>query len=701
MRCVNCGTALLAGKKFCHACGTPAGVQCRGCGANLQPEFRFCPDCGLAVAAADVHDGAPPPAEDPFARMSRHIPEALAQKIRAAQGTIEGERKQVTVLFCDLVGSTSLAERLDPEEYRELIEQYLELVFGQVYRCEGIVNVLAGDGVMALFGAPIAHEDAPRRAIGCALAINEAIAGLGARLERERGLQLRARIGVHTGPVVVGTVGNDLKMDYTAVGDTTNLAARLQTLAAPGTILLSEATQRLVRGFFELRPTGPLEVRGKSQPVEAYEVLGEASAATPMEIAAERGLTPFVGRDEELAQLAGSYARAANGLPQVVAVVGDAGSGKSRLLYEFRTGLEGEEVTVFEGRCSSLGHTVPYFPFTTMLRQHFDIRIDDSAASACAKIAARLGTDDDRPVCALARFLALSTQAGNDSSSEESKRESFDAVARLVLGESWHGPAVLMIEDLHWMDDASRELLEALLARLASGRLLVLLTHRPDDRPPFATRAAYTQVVLRRLSDDEIRLVIRAIAGGPLPESLESVLVAKAEGSPFFAEEITRALIEEGHLTTNGGAGRLTRPIEDIRIPGTVQEVIAARLDRLGPQAKRVAQVASVVGRQFSAPSSRRSSKARASTSRARSPSWKGVASCTARAWWWVTSTASARASPRRWPTRACCSASAASCTSASARCSKPAPASRARSARRCSRTTSSAATTAPRRSTR
>src|SRR5207249_811018 len=251
MRCAACGAELITGKKFCHACGVPVAVQCRGCGATIDPDFRFCPDCGLQQNAA-IHDIAPPPATDAFTRLSRHIPTGLAHKIRATQGAIEGERKQVTVLFCDLVGSTAIAAGLDPEEYADLLDRYLEIVCREVYRFEGIVTHLAGDGLMALFGAPLAHEDAPQRAVRVALGIHEALAGFSGGA----GVALRARIGINTGPVVVGTVGNDLKMDYTAIGDTTNLAARLQSLAEPGTILISETTHRLVRGFFQVRPLG-------------------------------------------------------------------------------------------------------------------------------------------------------------------------------------------------------------------------------------------------------------------------------------------------------------------------------------------------------------------------------------------------------------------------------------------------------------
>ncbi len=602
VRCTNCGTELIAGKKFCHACGARAALACPGCGATVSPDFRFCPDCGLEIGSAGVHDAPLPATDDPLARLSSHIPEALAAKIRTAQHTIAGERKQVTVLFCDLAGSTAMAERLDPEEYGDLLDKYLELAFGEIYRFEGIVNHIAGDGLMALFGAPLAHEDAPQRAIRAALAIEEAIGRLNERL-RARGLELRARIGIHTGPVVVGTVGNDLKMDYTAIGDTTNLASRLESLATPGAILVSESTYRLVRGFFQVRPTGPLNVKGKSERVTAYEIVGESAAATPMAVAAERGLTPLVGREQELAQLDACFQRLDGNQAQVVAVVGEAGLGKSRLLYEFRRRLDGTDVRFFEGRCSSLGQVVPYSPFITMMKQYFGLVPTDSVEAACIKVAAKLGDwsaeKAELEYPALSRLLGLRPAGPGQPASEALKRETFEAVTRLLLGESQHAPVVLMLEDLHWIDDASRELLEALVARLSSARVMVLVTHRPDDRAAWRTRAALTQLVLRRLPDDDVRSMLHAVAGGPLPNELERLLVAKAEGSPFCAEEITRSLIEEGYLIANGGPRKLTRPLEEIRIPGTVQEVIAARLDRLGPQAKRVVQVAAVLGRQF------------------------------------------------------------------------------------------------------
>src|SRR5262245_19377876 len=601
MRCASCGTELIPGKRFCHACGARATSQCPACGASVTAEVRFCPDCGVELASAGVHD-VPPATDDRLARMAGQIPEGLAHKIRAAQETIVGERKQVTVLFCDLAGSTAIAERLDPEEYAELLDQYLELSFREIYRLEGIVTYSAGDGLMALFGAPVAHEDAPQRAIRAALAIRTALSKLDARLRSRHGLKLRARIGIDSGAVVVGTVGNDLKMDYTAIGDTTNLASRLESLAVPGTILVSEATQRLARGFFQVRAVGPFDVKGKSEPVPAYEILDEAIATTPMAIAAERGLTPLVGRDDELAQLDACFRRLDGGLAQVVALVADAGLGKSRLAYEFRRRIEGE-AAFFEGRCSALGQALPYYPFLTMLKQYFGLLPGDGKHEVAAKVAAKLGQESVEKARheypALSRLLGMRLDHASEAGPEELKREMFDAVTHLILEETEVAPVVMLIEDLHWLDDASRDLLEGIVARVSSARVMVLVTHRPEDRAAWRTRAALTQMVLSRLSDDDVRAIVRAIAGGPLPDALERLLIAKAEGSPFCAEEITRSLIEEGYLAQNGEGRKLTRPLEEIRIPGTVQEVIAARLDRLGPAAKRCVQVAAVLGRQF------------------------------------------------------------------------------------------------------
>jgi class 3 adenylate cyclase/tetratricopeptide (TPR) repeat protein len=602
MRCGACGTELIAGKPFCHACGTRAPQGCPRCGAQITPGFRFCPDCGLPLDG-DASAPAPATPDPPPAPLST-MPEGLAEKIRALGGDLAGERKQVTVLFCDLAGSTAVAHDLDPEVYRELLEQYVALALHEVYRFEGIVTQLSGDGFMALFGAPVAHEDAPQRAVWAALAIRDALRHFNNQLEAERGLSLPARIGLNTGPVVVGTVGNDLKMDYTAIGDTTNLASRLESLARPGTILISESTSRLVRGFFRLREIGPLTVKGKSEPVAAFEVIAGRDQASPMAVAAERGLTPLVGRGEELEQLEACYRRLGGHLTQVVAVVGDAGSGKSRLIYEFkqRLALANEPVHFLEGRCAALSQNVPLSPFVAMLRQYFALEPGESHESAEAKLERRLGksaaeVEDAFPL--LCRVLALPAALPPDLSLDALKQETFEAIHKLVEAESRRTSVVMIVEDLHWIDEASQDLLEMAVGRLMRARVMILVSHRAEHRPVWRTSAALTQVTLRPLLDEDVIQITRALTGGALPRELEQRILAKAEGSPFFAEEITRSLGEEGYITHADEGTRLTRPVEEILIPGSVREVIAARLDRLGAAAKRTAQFAAVLGRQF------------------------------------------------------------------------------------------------------
>jgi class 3 adenylate cyclase/tetratricopeptide (TPR) repeat protein len=604
VRCVNCQTELIPGKQFCHACGTRAPVACTSCGSPIDAGFRFCPECGTPVPAdaGTAPTVAATSAPAAVAPSTPAIPELLAAKIRKSQGVVAGERKLVTVMFCDLVGSTSIAERLDPEDYRDLLEEYMALVFREVYRVEGIITHLAGDGVMALFGAPIAHEDAPYRAVYAALAIRDALAELNARGRAGCTIDLQVRIGVHTGPVVVGTVGSDLKMDYTAIGDTTNLAQRLQSVADPGMVLISDATHRLVRGFFEVLPARRFEVKGKRDPVAAHEVRGFSSTTTAIAVAEARGLTPLVGRTEELAQLTACFDRLSGALGQVVTVVGEAGSGKSRLIYELKQRLAEVPVTFFEARCSAMTQAVPYAPWVTMMRQYFGIASGDREEDATAKIAERLGADVAATAPALCQVMNLrgSGDHGSDGhEDEDTKRQHFEAVANLVYAASEQNPVVMIIEDMHWIDEPSREMLALAVGKPGRSRVMMLISHRPDHQPTWRVKSAFTQLTLGPLSEDETVEIVRGVAGGPLPGQLEHRIVQKAEGNPFFAEEITRTLVEEGYLLRSDGQVRLTRPVDEIRMPGTVEELIGARLDRLGPQAKRVVQVAAVLGRQF------------------------------------------------------------------------------------------------------
>ena len=605
MRCARCGTELVPGKKFCHACGAPAPLACPSCGARIEAGWKFCPDCGrvlddaapLPVAAAAVPAAQPAERDERLARLARHIPETLAQRIRAA-GAVSGERKRATVFFCDLVGSTAIAERLDPEVYRELLDRYLEVVFAEIYRFEGIVNQLAGDGLMALFGAPIAHEDAPERAVRAALAIQHALAELSARLLAEGGVALHARVGIHTGIVVAGTVGNDFKMDYTAIGDTTNLAARLQSLAEPGAIVISEATHALLRGAFRTAPLGPFDVKGKSEPVTAHQVLGLAERAP----AFGGELTPFVGREGELAQLEACFDRLSTRLAQVVSVVGDAGIGKSRLVHEFKKRLAGRELELLETRCSSITRSVPYAPWVSMFKRWFGVGTGDDGRAACAKVASRFSSEGgalDESYTDLCWMMSLPAEGKRDDGDGTTRHRGFEAVSRLIERTSRRVPVVMIIEDLHWLDDASREVLEMAVARTDTAAVMIVTTHRPDHRPNWQSNAAFTQLRLRPLGDADAAHIVRARAGGALPREVEQRILRKADGNPFYLEELTRTLVEDGTLVARDGGVVVTRGSDEIRIPDTIGEVLGARIDRLRPAAKRVAQVASVLGRQF------------------------------------------------------------------------------------------------------
>lgn len=533
----------------------------------------------------------------PVPSLSAAVEGALIPTRTAA---VAGERKQVTVLFCDLAGSTALASALDPEEYRELLDLYLELAIREVDKRDGIVNQLAGDGFMALFGAPVSHEDEPAQSIHAGLAIQAALRTLSQDRTDLGDRELLARIGIHTGPVVVGTVGNDLKMDYTAIGDTTNLAARIQQMAEPGSVWISATTRNLVSGRFELEAIPPRMVKGKEEPLHAFEVRAAAADVSPMSIAAARGLTPLIGLTPELNQLESCFARMGEGLAQLVSLIGDPGTGKSRLVHEFQRLIEHRDVIVLEARAAPASQSVPFAPLTAMLKEYFALAPGEDAACTCEKIAERVRPWDVEldsiypPMCQL-----LTTPRDELDVAGQLDRVT-EAFGDLIGGMTTQSPVVIILEDLHWLDEASHQVLRQALTELQSWPILVILTHRPEFQTRWDLQCVYTQIHLRPLSEEHAREVVRARAGGALPEMLERRIAERAEGNPFFLEEITRSLIESGEVQIDDtGKVKLKGSIHAIRIPDSVQELIEARLDRLTPDTKRVAQVASVLGRQF------------------------------------------------------------------------------------------------------
>ncbi len=611
MSCPRCATENPTGAKFCRGCGVRLDVLCPACKHSNLPGSRFCNDCGhpLVSDAAARAEAAPRVAGDRISpsdhAQAGYTPKHLADKILKARSALEGERRQVTVLFADLAGFSALAERRDPEDVHVIVDRCFETIATEVHRFEGTINQYTGDGVMALFGAPIAHEDAPRRAVHAALAIQRAVRDVSRELAPRLEGTLEMRIGLNTGPVVVGKIGDDLRMDYTAVGDTTNVAARLQQNARPGSVLVGASTSRLIAGYFETRDLGELSVKGHA-PVQAFEVLRARGRKARLDVESERGLTPLVGRDQELATLIELFHRVREGRGQVVFIAGEAGIGKSRLVLEFRRRLAatGEPTTWLEGRCISFGQSSPLLPVVDQLRENFRIDEFDGEPEIIAKVEdgmRRLGGLE--PHVPFVRYL-LSVDPGDPAvvAMDAARRRKciFDAVLAMSVRGAMRRPLVFVFEDLHWVDTSTEEYLAALIDSVAATRILIVATHRLGYSPPFGTRSFQTRITLSPLSEAEaLAMAGRMLGVERFPADVTRALLDKAEGVPLFVEEVTKTFLDLGILERDAGGFRVVRPIRDVAVPDTINDIIMARLDRLGEEGKRTVQLASVIGRQF------------------------------------------------------------------------------------------------------
>jgi predicted ATPase/class 3 adenylate cyclase len=599
MQCPRCHAENPAQAKFCLECASPLAHVCPNCGTQLPPTAKFCLEC-----AHPITEPGATPSEPRFGSPRTYTPEHLAKRILTSKSALEGERKQVTVLFVDVTGFTSLSEQLDPEEVHDLMTRVFELMLAEVHRYEGTVNQFLGDGIMALFGAPIAHEDHARRAVHAALGIRTALERGQEDLRVRRGMALQLRQGLNTGLVVVGSIGNDLRMDYTAIGDTTNVAARLQQAVGPGQILISKTTHRLVEGHFETRAVGNLRVKGKVEPVPAWEVLAARAGRTRLDVEAERGLTPFVGRTRELRLLSECFEKARAGQGQVVFVVGDPGIGKSRLLLEFRRQFE-EVATWSEGRCLSFGRAMAFHPLIDLLRRSAGIEEADADAALIEKLERHVldHGEELRSGLPWLRYL-LSVDPGDPSvlakTPQERRGELFDALRGLTARAAQRSPQVVVFEDLHWIDPATEQYLARLADGIATSRVLLILTYRPGYAHPLGDRTYHTRIVPAPLSTEESVLMAEAIlAASELPTELKTLIVQKAEGNPFYVEEVIKSLNEVGAVHRDDGRCVLAVPADAISLPETIQDSIMARIDRLDDAPKRMLQLAAVIGREF------------------------------------------------------------------------------------------------------
>jgi len=599
MKCPKCQFENRAGAHFCGSCGEKLSKDCAHCGTGNPPENVFCDKCGC-----DLGSRREAPAID-FSHPCSYTPRSLAEKILTTRNTIVGERKVVTVLFADVANFTSISEGLDPEQVHRLMGGCFRILLDEVHKYEGTIDKFTGDGVMALFGAPVAYEDHAQRACYAALALRKALRAYGQKIQEDLGFEFQVRVGLNSGTVIVGSVGDDLKMDYTALGDTTNLAARMQTLAQPGTILVTDHTQRLVRDFFEFQPLGKLPVRGKASQQETYELVRAGRVETRIQAEVVKGLTRFVGRAKEIEALKEAFDLARSGSGQVIGITGDAGVGKSRLLLEFRNALVASEHTYLEGRCLHYGESMVYLPVLDLLKSYFGIQERDAEEEVRKKVGEQVGRLDGVPPGSLAPLEDILSLKVEDPiyiqiEPQQRRQRIFEFLRDLLHRVGKEEPLVLALEDLHWIDKTSQEFLDFLAGGLAEASILLILLYRPEYRHTQASRTYCREISLDQLSERRsVELVQGILEGGEVAAEISDLVLSRAGGNPLFVEELIRSLLENGAILQEDHRYTLTREVSALEVPDTIQGIIAARMDRLGENLKRIMQAASVIGTEF------------------------------------------------------------------------------------------------------
>jgi class 3 adenylate cyclase len=631
MICSKCQTANPDGAKFCMGCGAALALACPECKTELPAGAQFCFNCGHRM------DEAPKPGPTSEPKLEQYVPQELRSKLETAResGGMQGERRVVTMLFCDVKGSTAAAEKLDPEEWAEIMNGAFELLIAPVYHYEGTLARLLGDAILAFFGAPLAHEDDPQRAVLASLEILEAIKPFKEEMQRRWGLDFDVRLGINTGLVVVGEMGSDLRVEYTALGDAVNLAARMEQTAEPGTVQITDNTHKLIAPLFDFEDLGEAEVKGKEEPVRSYRVLGRK--AEPGSLRGIEGLdSRLIGRDDELHLLRNAVDELRQGRGQIVSLMADAGLGKSRLMAEFRQGLVADglvpaampeigatleakpELLWHEGRSLSYQTATPYAPFIDLLGTCFGLGAEPTDAENYGKLKSQITTLLPDRAEEMAPFIATVLGINLDGDALERvkylqppqiREGAFRALQALFERLSAVSPMVLVLDDLHWADSTSLDLLEQLMVLTDSSMLMIVALFRPQRQEPswrfheVASRDfehRYTPVSLEPLDEAGSRELVSSILHiEGLPDKVRDLILQKAEGNPFFVEEVIRSLLESGVVVPDGPYWRATRDIDNIAVPDTLSGVLTTRLDRLEEDSKHVAQSAAVIGREF------------------------------------------------------------------------------------------------------
>ncbi len=592
MLCSRCGTDNLAAAKFCIECAGPLKTRCPQCGVDNPPQAKFCAQCAAPLTASGP--GSLAPVSEPSNTTAEAPPEP------------QGERKTLTALFADIKGSTALMEDLDPEAARAIIDPALRHMIDAVHRYQGYVVQSTGDGIFALFGAPIAYEDHPQRALYAALQMRDALREYGTKLAAQAGPTLEARIGVNTGEVVVRQIETSGRTEYTPIGHTANLAARMETAAPAGSIAISEQTRKLVEGYFELRPLGATSVKGVSDAVSVYEVIGAGSLRTHFELAARRGLTRFVGREHELAQMTRALEQARAGHGQIVAAVGEAGAGKSRLTHEFKL-LAQDHFKVLEAYSVSHGKASAWLPVVELLKGYFAIIEDDDERGRSENARAKIRALDPALEDTLPYIESLlgirEAAAGLRAMDPQIKRQrTLEALKRLFIRESLNQPLLIIFEDLHWIDEYTQELLDLMVESVAGAAVLLLVNYRPEYSHRWGNKSYCIQLHVNPLESERSAEMLTALIGDDAGlEPLKRLIAGKTQGNPFFIEEIVLAMFEQGVLTRNG-AVRLAKAVDEVKIPSTVQGILASRIDRLPAAEKDLLQSLAVLGKDFTLP---------------------------------------------------------------------------------------------------